>query len=1040
MKRIKLLLLFAVSLVFFSQLNAQETARLQVIHNAADPAAASVDIYLDGTRLLDDFAFRAATPFIDAPANTPINIGVAPGTSMSVEDVLANFEVTLEAGKTYVVAANGVLDPNDFASNPDGLDIGFTIFPYDMGQEAGTSMDMVDLMVFHGATDAPGVDVIAQDVGTLVDNAAYGDFTGYFSVPAASYNLDITPAEDNSTVVATFQADLSGLAGGAAVVFASGFLTPENNQNGEGFGLFAALPTGDVVALPALTTARLQVIHNAADPGAASVDIYLGDTRLLDDFAFRAATPFIDAPANTPVNIGVAPGTSSSVNDVLASFEVTMSAGKTYVVMANGVLAPDDFAANPDGMNIGFSLYSYDMGREAGESMDKVDLNVFHGSTDAPAVDVIAQGVGTLVDNAAYGDFTGYFSVPAGSYNLDITPAEDNSTVVATFGADLSGLGGGAAVVFASGFLSPADNQNGEAFGLFAALPTGDVVALPALTTARLQVIHNAADPGAASVDIYLDETRLLDDFAFRAATPFIDAPANTPVNIGVAPGTSSSVSDVLASFEVTLSAGKTYVVMANGVLAPDDFAANPDGMNIGFSLYPYDMGREAGESMDKVDLNVFHGSTDAPAVDVIAQGVGTLVDNAAYGDFTGYFSVPAGSYNLDITPAEDNSTVVATFGADLSGLGGGAAVVFASGFLSPADNQNGEAFGLFAALPTGDVVALPALTTARLQVIHNAADPGAASVDIYLDETRLLDDFAFRAATPFIDAPANTPVNIGVAPGTSSSVSDVLASFEVTLSAGKTYVVMANGVLAPDDFAANPDGLNIGFSLYPYDMGREAGESMDKVDLNVFHGSTDAPAVDVIAQGVGTLVDNAAYGDFTGYFSVPAASFVLDITPAEDNNTVVASFDADLSGLGGGAAVVFASGFLTPENNQNGAGFGLYAALPTGDVVMLPLNTTAVERIENTFTVVTDYSLNQNYPNPFNPTTTISFSIPATEFVTLKIYNMLGQEKSVVLNKSLQAGQYQIQFDASDLSSGVYYYRLSAGNYSEMRRMTLLK
>ena len=51
MKRIKLLLLFAVSLVFFSQLNAQETARLQVIHNAADPAAASVDIYLDGTRL-----------------------------------------------------------------------------------------------------------------------------------------------------------------------------------------------------------------------------------------------------------------------------------------------------------------------------------------------------------------------------------------------------------------------------------------------------------------------------------------------------------------------------------------------------------------------------------------------------------------------------------------------------------------------------------------------------------------------------------------------------------------------------------------------------------------------------------------------------------------------------------------------------------------------------------------------------------------------------------------------------------------------------
>ena len=119
----------------------------------------------------------------------------------------------------------------------------------------------------HGATDAPTVDVIPQSsVAPLVNDAAYGDITSYLSVPAASYILNVTPGNDNSTVVASYLADLSTLGGGAAVVFASGYLDPLANNNGPAFGLYAALPNGAVVAFPAATTARLQVIHNAADP------------------------------------------------------------------------------------------------------------------------------------------------------------------------------------------------------------------------------------------------------------------------------------------------------------------------------------------------------------------------------------------------------------------------------------------------------------------------------------------------------------------------------------------------------------------------------------------------------------------------------------------------------------------------------------------------------------------------------------------------------------------------------------------------------
>ena len=226
-----------------------QNARLQVIHNAADPGAVSVHIHLNGTLLLDNFGFREATPYIDAPAGTPINIRVAGPNSTSAADTLKNFNVTLTENETYVAIANGVLDPNSFASNPDGRSTGFTLFVKTMAREMGTSSD-VDFFVLHGSTDAPTVDVLARRVATLVDNAAYGDITNYITVPAASYILDVTPGDDNSTIVASFEADLSGLSGGAAVVFASGFLSPSQNQDGEAFGIFAALPNGTVVEFP----------------------------------------------------------------------------------------------------------------------------------------------------------------------------------------------------------------------------------------------------------------------------------------------------------------------------------------------------------------------------------------------------------------------------------------------------------------------------------------------------------------------------------------------------------------------------------------------------------------------------------------------------------------------------------------------------------------------------------------------------------------------------------------------------------------------
>lgn len=100
-------------------------------------------------------------------------------------------------------------------------------------------------------------------------------------------------------------------------------------------------------------------------------------------------------------------------------------------------------------------------------------------------------------------------------------------------------------------------------------------------------------------------------------------------------------------------------------------------------------------------------------------------------------------------------------------------------------------------------------------------------------------------------------------------------------------------------------------------------------------------------------------------------------------------------------------------------------------------LTITSVDDVKQ---IPADYVLEQNFPNPFNPSTAISFSLPQAGFVTLKVFNLLGQEVASLVNENKIAGNYSITFNASNLSSGVYLYRIEAGNYSSVKKLTLIK
>ena len=118
---------------------------------------------------------------------------------------------------------------------------------------------------------------------------------------------------------------------------------------------------------------------------------------------------------------------------------------------------------------------------------------------------------------------------------------------------------------------------------------------------------------------------------------------------------------------------------------------------------------------------------------------------------------------------------------------------------------------------------------------------------------------------------------------------------------------------------------------------------------------------------------------------------------------------------------------------NKSGYAF---AGISQGGVYRSSVSTTSI--IENINPQ--DYSLSQNYPNPFNPTTIIGYSIPKASFVTLKVYDILGREIATLVNAEKSFGNYNVEFNGSGLSSGIYFYKLQTGDYSSVKKMVLIK
>jgi len=250
------------------------------------------------------------------------------------------------------------------------------------------------------------------------------------------------------------------------------------------------------------------------------------------------------------------------------------------------------------------------------------------------------------------------------------------------------------------------------------------------------------------------------------------------------------------------------------------------------------------------------------------------------------------------------------------------------------------------------------------------------------------------------------------------------------------TFVDEFTSVGVPQSIGIDWDGNgNLYISSYGGDNVRKFDTNGN--DLGLFINSNLLGPTNIWFDAAGDMLVSDYNGTAVKRFD-PAGTYVSDFLTGLSNSEGVDFFPNGNILIGNGATssvkLFDNAGNYIEDFISSGAG----NLLTPNAVVIRENNAVSVSGSGNSF--INNYILEQNYPNPFNPGTIISFSIPNSGFTQLKIYDALGTEINSLVNEYKQSGNYDIEFNAENLPTGIYFYRLISGNYSDTKKMILLK
>jgi hypothetical protein len=630
---------------------------------------------------------------------------------------------------------------------------------------------------------------------------------------------------------------------------------------------------------------------------------------------------------------------------------------------------------------------------------------------------------------------------------------------------------------------------------LFASLLLGYNVANA--QTVNYLLIHNSADTSFKTVDVYEMGTgiRIADDFNFRDANGLTAPAIITQIQVGIAPGNSTSSADVIFQKNLTLSSTARNIFVINGVGSTSDYASNPNGVSTALDIDNI-TNLPTAQVANQINAVFYNGVTDEDSL-----VFGTALRSYLPSNFNQYIVVngqpplrifnggnnsgihfrdtsftvgpnsprytadPGTGFQVTLnnypfvapSPAEyqsatnypvfafrknpngTNYIVNEQFNIDFSAIAGKNVVMLLSGFRNPSANRNGEAIQLLIIDETGNVTtANKIVKEATVQIIHASPDQDASDVDIFVNGTKQLTNIKPTNATT-VTLPAFETVNIAIAEA-GKTLADTVYSTDLFLSAQTRYVAVAHGLLNPSLFPTNPSGANLDFRVTAFTKSATAATAGTS-DLTIFHAMPDVGSVGV---GFGTLET-----DWDGNFPFSAA-FTYGIRGNIALNGVSANTNIRLNLLDNSTNDRLLQ-FLGPIGNTLNTGstlvlFGFLdqTLVNQGERAL----TAAVFTPDNQVSFLNQLSLDVNeinnvlaegirmYPNPSNNITNLSYNLVENANVSIRIIDQMGRVVSQNNLGNQPSGISNYTFDVSNFTPGIYSVEFRSGEFSSVQKL----